>query len=210
MASASDSGGRMDGSLDASMVLPEPGGPVISTPWPPAAAIYAGALRHVVAGDVPKVKRGRTARLRRVDRSREQAILNPASDFAARLPAVERDEAPGRPARIRSRRPTVARTARRPQPGHRAHRPRATARPRTAGRAPHAGLTAPKRTGCPPRWAGRTPTPSCARRPVTGSPPPCCAGEKPHEAQRRLHPLARFLHRRQPSRRWRKPGIHSP
>lgn len=29
----------MEGSLEASIVLPEPGGPIMSTPWPPAAAI---------------------------------------------------------------------------------------------------------------------------------------------------------------------------
>jgi hypothetical protein len=44
--SASDgsSGGRMPGSRAASIDLPEPGGPIISMLWPPAAAISSARL----------------------------------------------------------------------------------------------------------------------------------------------------------------------
>ena len=43
-ASSSLKGGRIEGSLEASIVLPEPGGPIISTPCPPAAAIWRARL----------------------------------------------------------------------------------------------------------------------------------------------------------------------
>ena len=37
-------GGMIDGSRRASIVLPEPGEPIISTLWPPAAAISSARL----------------------------------------------------------------------------------------------------------------------------------------------------------------------
>ena len=83
-----------------------------------------GALRHVVAGDVPKVKRGRTARLRRVDRSRERARPEPRQRLrrTAHQP-VERDEAlVDRRAYEVDAQPLRAQRVGQ-QPGHRAHRP---------------------------------------------------------------------------------------
>ena len=44
MASSTVSGGMMDGSLRASMVLPEPGGPLMSKAWAPAAATSSALL----------------------------------------------------------------------------------------------------------------------------------------------------------------------
>ena len=42
--SSSSSGGRIDGMREASMVLPEPGGPIMSSPCLPAAAICKARL----------------------------------------------------------------------------------------------------------------------------------------------------------------------
>lgn len=84
MASASDSGGRMDGSLDASMVLPEPGGPVISTPWPPAAAICKARFAMSWPAMSRKSSAGALLGFAAPATAGNRPVLNPASDFAAR------------------------------------------------------------------------------------------------------------------------------
>ena len=54
-ASARVSGGRIDGSRRASIVLPTPGGPESRRLWPPAAAIGQRADDVDVAADVGEV-----------------------------------------------------------------------------------------------------------------------------------------------------------
>ena len=58
MASAIVGGGRIPGSRRASIVLPAPGGPIISRLWPPAAAISSARARVGLAAHVGEVGTG--------------------------------------------------------------------------------------------------------------------------------------------------------
>ena len=55
MASSKVSGGRIPANRFASMVLPEPGGPIISTLWPPAAATCKRPLGRGLPAHVAKI-----------------------------------------------------------------------------------------------------------------------------------------------------------
>ena len=134
IASARVSGGRIEGSRRASIVLPTPGGPDSSRLWPPAAAIVERADRRRVAADVREVGddagRGGSRRLGATAGGRPRAGRRPP-----------------RPARPRRRRPT----RRRARP--RAARSRGTTSPRRPAR------SVPSATASTPR-SGRSSPPS--------------------------------------------------
>ena len=171
IASSRDSGGRIDGSRRASIVLPVPGAPSISRLWPPAAAICSassGASWPRTSAQVRRAARaGRGSRLgvrqRRRRRAREHggglAQRADRDDLKAlderRLPrALARDDQPrasGAAALPRRRRaPRASRAARR--------RARARRTPRTPrGWRRAAG-----------RWQRAAPSASPASKPGTG------------------------------------------
>ena len=180
IASSRVSGGRIDGSRRASIVLPVPGGPCRNRLWPPAAATSSAGIEPVVAADVARgpaarARGSRRRRLRRAaaarasprrtstascERARRRAPRAPATSAASARPRARDAAAARSPCAARAlgdreraadrRAPRRSATARR--------RPRSPrARPARAGRAATSSATASGRSKPGPtlrRYAG--------------------------------------------------------
>ena len=192
----------MLGSRRASIVLPEPGGPIISTLWPPAAAIEQRALRELVAGDVGEVgaRLGRDERVGPAARAtRRQSACAAGSGARAagsrrppELAAIRSVGGSEQRQPERSRAPARRRASREPAAPSR----RATARPppRTARRARAGAARSPSSS---PSAIGRSnPVPCLRSGPGREIHHDSGVGQlEPRRSHRRADALPRLLHR---------------
>ncbi len=208
-ASSKVSGGRMAASRLASMVLPEPGGPIMSTLWPPAAATSSARLAVAWPRTSPKSSAtGRTARGARPaggDGGSELVRAAPADATASarcrtpktRTPSTTAASAAFSAGTIRFAN-AVARARTPPSEARRApagSRRRATARPPAGAR--WSWATAPMAPRMPRAMGRSKPAPSLrtlAGRQVDGDGLVGVAEAGVHE--RRLDALAALPHRR--------------
>ena len=166
-ASSSSSGGSRPGIVRASSVLPEPGGPISSRPWPPASAISSARRASSCPRTSARSGHGSARRVGGLDRRSPHGLVasrraRPASGAWSRLASPASS---GRTASTAS--PSVARrrSSRSPAPARPPRSPPRVRPPaaRRAGRAPRASAAAPApRRTSPPSDS----SPSSAHRPA--------------------------------------------
>ena len=212
MASSRRSGGRIPGIRRASMVLPPPGGPIMSIECPPAAATSSARRADPLAADLghvgPRRRRpsGRGAPPASSGDRLGSARPSSRSTAARRVGRPEHLDAghEGGLGGVGARAPGSASSRRGPRarpwrarrgPAAASRRARALPPPRRPAhgvRAP-AGPTPP---GSPGRAAGRTAARPCAGRPGRGWPRSAARGHGERlVGEPRADPLARLLHR---------------